>query len=101
MDFANTVCELRGLVMIGGQAMKVNIEFDCTPEEARRFLGLPDVSKANEAYAEATAKLMKGAGSLEQLQEFAKQLAPMGEMGLKLFQQVMSAGVGGTKKGGG
>ncbi len=42
--------------------MKVNVEFDCTPEEARRFLGLPDVSKANEAYAEATAKADEGRG---------------------------------------
>lgn len=24
--------------------MKVNIEVDCTPEEARHFLGLPDVA---------------------------------------------------------
>lgn len=82
--------------------MKVNIEFDCTPDEARQFLGLPDVTKANEAYAEATAKLMRGAGSIEQLQEFAKQLAPMGEMGLKLFQQFMTAGIAGAgkKKGG-
>ena len=24
--------------------MKVNIEVDCTPDEARRFLGLPDVA---------------------------------------------------------
>lgn len=24
--------------------MKVNIEIDCTPEEARQFMGLPDVS---------------------------------------------------------
>jgi hypothetical protein len=23
--------------------MKVTVEIDCTPEEARRFLGLPDV----------------------------------------------------------
>ena len=23
--------------------MKVNIEIDCTPEEARKFMGLPDV----------------------------------------------------------
>ena len=82
--------------------MKVNIEIDCTPDEARQFLGLPDVSKANDAYAEATAKLMKGAGNLDQLQEFAKQLAPMGEMGMKLFQQFMESGAaaGGRKKGG-
>ena len=28
--------------------MKFNIEIDCTPEEARRMFGLPDVSKMNE-----------------------------------------------------
>ena len=58
--------------------MKVNVEIDCTPEEARRFLGLPDVSKANEVYVDAMAKAMQGVGSLEQLQEYAKQIAPMG-----------------------
>jgi len=78
--------------------MKVNVEIDCTPEEARRFLGLPDVSKANEAYIEATMKAMQGVGSFEQLQDYAKQLAPMGQMGMKLFEQFLSAGGVGTKK---
>ena len=82
--------------------MKVNVEFDCTPEEARRMLGLPDVSKANEAYGEAVAKFMKGAGSFDQLQDLAKQIAPMGEMGMKMFQQFLSSGaamaMGGVKK---
>lgn len=82
--------------------MKVHVEVDCTPEEARRFLGLPDVTKANEAYGEAVEKLMRGAGSLDQLQEVAKQMAPMGELGLKLFQQVLAGGaamaMGGGKK---
>lgn len=67
--------------------MKVNVEVDCTPEEARRFLGLPDVSKANDAYVEAVLKAMSGVGNLDQLQQLSKQIAPMGEIGLKLFQQ--------------
>ncbi len=29
--------------------MKVSIDIDCTPEEARSFLGLPDVTPVNEA----------------------------------------------------
>ena len=29
--------------------MKFTINVDCTPEEARTFLGLPDVSKINQA----------------------------------------------------
>ena len=72
--------------------MKVNVEVECTPEEARRFLGLPDVSKANEAYVDATMKAMQGAGGFEQLQEYAKQLAPMGQMGMKLFEQFVASG---------
>jgi Family of unknown function (DUF6489) len=73
--------------------MNINVSVDCTPEEARRFLGLPDVSKANEAYTEAMAKAIQGAGSLEQLQDMAKSIAPMGQFGLKLFQQMMESGV--------
>lgn len=69
--------------------MKLNVEIDCTPDEARRFLGLPDVSKANEVYVDAVAKAMKGVGNTDQLQDLARQIAPMGQMGLKLFQQFL------------
>jgi hypothetical protein len=77
--------------------MKVNVEVDCSPEEARRFLGLPDVTKANDVYVDALAKAMQG-GSVDQLQEMVKQVAPMGQFGLKLFQQLMegSAAMGKT-----
>lgn len=83
--------------------MKVNIEIDCTPEEARTFMGLPDVAKANEFYVDAIGKAMKGAANVDQLQEFAKGLAPMGQVGMKLFQSFMensSAFAGGAKKKG-
>lgn len=73
--------------------MKVNIEIDCTPEEARAFMGLPDVTKANSVYVENLAKAMKGVSSPEQLQQYAQQLAPMGQMGLKLFQSFMEGGM--------
>lgn len=73
--------------------MKVNIEIECSPEEARRFMGLPDVERANAAYVDGIAAAMKNAGSVDQLEQFARQLAPMGQMGLKLFQNfVDSAG---------
>jgi hypothetical protein len=32
--------------------MKVTVEVDCTPEEARRFLGLPDVVPMQQAIME-------------------------------------------------
>lgn len=69
--------------------MKVNIEIDCSPEEARRFMGLPDVEKANAAYVDAMTSAMKGAPDVEQMQDYARKLAPMGQFGLKLFQDFM------------
>jgi hypothetical protein len=69
-----------------GRIMKVHIEIDCTPDEARRFMGLPDVEKANAVYVDTLAKAMKGVSSAEQLEQYARQLAPMGQMGLKVFQ---------------
>ena len=86
--------------------MNINVSVDCTPEEARRFLGLPDVTKANEVYVEATTKEMQGVNRFEQIQEMAKSIATMGQFGLKLFQQMLESGVamsgmgsGSSKKG--
>lgn len=68
------------------QHMKVTIEVDCTPDEARQFMGLPDVEQANAMYIDNLTAAMKGVTSVDQLDQFAKQLAPMGQMGLKIFQ---------------
>lgn len=72
--------------------MKVNVEIECTPDEARRFMGLPDVEQANQIYMDAIGKAMQGVSSMDQLQEYAKHLAPMGQFGLKMFQNFMDGG---------
>ena len=71
--------------------MKVHVEIDCTPEEARRFMGLPDVAKANDVYVDMMASAMKGVKSPDQLRDYAQQLAPMGQIGLKMFESFMEA----------
>lgn len=73
--------------------MKINIEIECTPEEARNFMGLPDVSSANNIYVENITKAMKGVSNPDQLQEYAQALAPMGQVGLKLFQSFVEGGM--------
>nr|WP_298931762.1 DUF6489 family protein [uncultured Erythrobacter sp.] len=75
--------------------MKVNIEIDCTPEEARSFMGLPDVSEANSVYVDNITKAMKGVSNPAQMQEFAQALAPMGQVGLKMFQNFVEGGMRG------
>lgn len=73
--------------------MKVNIEIECTPEEARSFLGLPDVTKANDLYVENITKAMQGVSNPAQMQEYAQALAPMGQVGLKMFQSFVESGM--------
>jgi hypothetical protein len=38
--------------------MKVTIEVDCTPDEARRFLGLPDVAPMQQAMMDTIQQRM-------------------------------------------
>ncbi len=90
------------LISVNGRrcgAMKINIEIDCSPEEARQFMGLPDVEKANKVYVDTIAQAMKGVSNVDQLQDYAKQLAPMGQLGLKVFQSFVegAAKSSGTK----
>jgi len=41
--------------------MKFSVDIDCTPEEARRFLGLPDIAGLQEELmAELREKLRRG-----------------------------------------
>ena len=79
--------------------MKVHIEIDCTPEEARSFMGLPDVGKANAVYVDMMAGAMKGVSDTDKLQEYARQLAPMGQAGFKLFQSFMEGTQAGRTPG--
>lgn len=72
--------------------MKVNVEVDCTPQEARAFLGLPDVSRLNEEFVDRAANMMSGASNIDQLKEFASHIAPMGMLGMQLVQNMMEAG---------
>lgn len=84
--------------------MKITIEVDCTPEEARSFMGLPDVSAANSVYVDNLTKAMQGVSNPDQLKQYASALAPMGQVGLTLFQNFVegsmkaAAGATGAKK---
>jgi hypothetical protein len=81
--------------------MKIQIEIECTPEEARNLMGLPDVSAANSVYVDTVTKAMRGVSSPDQLQEFAQALAPMGQVGLKLFQSFVEGGMKAAQRGAG
>ncbi len=76
--------------------MKVSVKLHMTPEEARRLMGLPDVGKVNDAYVDQMAEFVSDASSVEQLQNFTKMVAPMGEAGMRMFSSFLSGAMGGN-----
>ncbi|MBR45267.1 MAG: hypothetical protein CMM31_02060 [Rhodospirillaceae bacterium] len=76
--------------------MKMTIEVDCTPEEARRFLGLPDLGEAHEAVLEAmTARMRDAAGEFD-AEALLKTWLPGGVKGLEELQKSFWAGFTGA-----
>ncbi len=68
--------------------MKVNVEIDCTPAEARAFLGLPDVTPLNEAMVAEMQKRMADNMAAMQPEELMKTWMSMGTgFGLQAQEQ--------------
>lgn len=86
--------------------MKVTVEIDCTPDEARQFLGLPDVKPLQAAVmAQMEAGLADAAGrfSPDALLRSWVSMVPQGQEGLRdLFGRIFGpAAEGGRGKTGG
>ena len=78
--------------------MKVTVDVDCTPEEARRFLGLPDLTPVHEAYVEKMKSVVNEGTPTEMFGEMAKAWGPMNEAGLNMWRQMLGP-MGGQKSG--
>ncbi|MEM6682672.1 MAG: DUF6489 family protein [Pseudomonadota bacterium] len=60
--------------------MKLNIEIECTPEEARSFLGLPDLTPVHEAAVEKMMSLTKDGVAAKDMEAMMRAWMPgMGE----------------------
>lgn len=80
--------------------MKMNIEVDCTPEEVRRLLGLPDLTPLHALYLARVEKLMDQGITPDIVEGMIKNWAPMGEAGMGLVQSLLGQ-LGGSILGGG
>jgi hypothetical protein len=69
--------------------MKVNIELDMTPDEARRFLGLPDVAAMQARMTAEVEKRMKAALDTSDPAAMMKAWFPMGGEGFDKLQRFM------------
>ena len=73
--------------------MKLNIEIDCTPAEARAFLGLPDVAPLNEAMVAEILKRMQANVAAMQPEELMKTWTSFGLLAQDQFRRLMEAAV--------
>jgi hypothetical protein len=76
--------------------MKVSVDVDCTPEEARRFLGLPDLSAVHEAYVEKMKSALADGPAPEMFGDMVKAWGPMNEAGMNMWKQMLDQ-MGGKK----
>jgi hypothetical protein len=78
--------------------MKVTVDVDCTPEEARRFMGLPDLTPIHQAYVERMEKAVADAFTPDAMVELMKQWGPMSEASLNLWRQMFDPTAAAKKK---
>lgn len=84
--------------------MKFTINVECTPEEARRFVGLPDVTPLNEALVAEMTKRMEANIGLMGADTMVQSWMSMGlqaqDTFLKMMSQTTEAAMGAASSSG-
>jgi hypothetical protein len=69
--------------------MKINIELDMTPEEARRLMGLPDLSALQVEMLEEMRRRMEAGMETFDPQALLRAWMPMGSQSFEEFQKFL------------
>ena len=78
--------------------MKINIELDLTPEEARELVGLPNISGLHEVFLKAAqGKIAQTASSVD-VEPILKTWAGIGGLAQETLGGIMSAALSGALK---
>lgn len=79
--------------------MKITVDIDCTPEEARAFMGLPDVKPMQEALMQQLQDRMSANIAAMDPETMVKTWLPLSLQGFENIQKFMwnqmSAAMGG------
>jgi len=80
--------------------MKVHVDIDCTPEEARAFLGLPDVQPVQAAVMKELENRLMASMQAMDPETLMKTWVPAGLAGMeqmqRMFWQQFGGGAGGA-----
>ncbi len=75
--------------------MKISIDIDCTPEEARRFLGLPDVAPLQEELLRELGERLRERAAAMDVEALAKAWLVPGAEGWEALQKMFWSQLGG------
>jgi len=81
---------MTGLAKAGRDRMKVKIEAECSPEEARAFLGLPDVTVLNDHLVNEMKTRLDANIAAIQPEELMKTWTSFGLQAQDQFRQIMA-----------
>jgi hypothetical protein len=78
--------------------MKVRIEAECTPEEARAFLGLPDVTPINTLMVEEIKGRIEKNAQLLDVEPLARNWMALGGQAQDAFFKVVNQALSGARR---
>lgn len=78
--------------------MNISMNIDCTPEEARRLMGLPDMAPIHDLYLCKMKETMTQGLTPETLDQMIRTWAPMGEVGMNAWRQLIEQLTGAATK---
>jgi hypothetical protein len=77
--------------------MKAKLEVDCTPAEARAFLGLPDVTALNDHMVAEMKSRMDANMAMAAPEELMRNWMALGGQASEQFMKLMTAAASGAR----
>ena len=74
--------------------MNINVSVDCSPEEARRLMGLPDLQPIHELYLARLREAVTEGLSPETMERMIGAWSPIGDAGINAWRQMMDRMIG-------
>jgi hypothetical protein len=78
--------------------MKVTFDVDCTPEEARRLMGLPDLTPLHDIYLDRMKRMVEEGVTPDTLEAMMRSWMPMGETGFSMWRSMIDQMGGGAAR---
>jgi hypothetical protein len=74
----------------GVTGMKFNIEVDCTPEEVRRLIGLPDLTEVHDVYLSQMKDMMTKGMTPDTMESMMRSWMPGGAASMDFMRDLVS-----------